>query len=234
MLTHEPTPYGNFFEYGENLAERLQKNKEKITFTEQLRLTFAWILQPTAQFLNRIGVQPNMLTLAGLIGTGIGGYYLSQGNFRLGAVLIGLMSLVDAFDGPLARLRGEPRNFGAFVDSVSDRYSELFIYAGLLWYSLVQDDNWLSLAVYFAGFGSVLVSYTRARAQSLGMDAKVGLFSRVERIFILGVALFFNFVFWGVAIVALGSNLTAFRRVWHVRAEAHKHESYHHDDKKEQ
>jgi len=216
------------------LADNVQEKKEEKTFTDQLRLSFAWILQPSAKFLNRIGIQPNMLTLAGLIGTAIGAYYLSLGNFRWGAILIGLMSLVDAFDGPLARLRGEPRNFGAFVDSVSDRYSELLIYAGLLWYSLVQDDNWLSLAVYFAGFGSVLVSYTRARAQSLGMDAKIGIFSRVERILILGVALFFNYVFWGVAIVAVGSNLTAFRRVWHVRAEAHKHESYHRDEQKEQ
>lgn len=217
------------------MAESVQDNKESKTFTDQLRLSFDWILKPSAQFLNRIGVQPNTLTLAGLIGTAIGAYYLSQGYFRLGAVLIGLMSLVDAFDGPLARLRGEPRNFGAFVDSVSDRYSELLIYAGLLWYSLfVQDDNWLSLAVYFASFGSVLVSYTRARAQSLGMDAKIGIFSRVERLIILGVALFFNYVFWGVAIVAVGSNLTAFRRVWHVRAEAHKDESYHRDEQKEQ
>lgn len=216
------------------MAENIQKNKDEKTFTEQLRRTFSWILDPSAHFLNRIGVQPNMLTLAGLIGTAVGAYYLALGNFRLGAVLIGLMSLVDAFDGPLARLRGEPKNFGAFVDSVSDRYAELLIYAGLLWYSLSQDDNWLSLAVYFAGFGSVLVSYTRARAQSLGMDAKIGMFSRVERISILGFALFFNYVFWGVAIVAIGSNLTAFRRVWHVRAEAHKHESYHREVQKEQ
>lgn len=212
------------------MAERTQQKKERKTFTDQLRISFDWILQPSAQFLNRIGIQPNMLTLAGLIGTALGGYYVSQGNFRLGAVLIGLMSLVDAFDGPLARLRGEPRDFGAFVDSVSDRYAELLIYAGLLWFSLVQNDEWLSMAVYFAGFGSVLVSYTRARAQSLGMDAKIGMFSRVERIIILGIALFFNYVFWGVAIIAIGSNLTAFRRVWHVRAEAHKHESYHRDD----
>jgi CDP-diacylglycerol--glycerol-3-phosphate 3-phosphatidyltransferase len=143
------------------------------------------------------------------------------------------MSLVDAFDGPLARLRGEPRDFGAFVDSVSDRYAELLTYAGLLWYSLQHQDTWLSLAVYFAAFGSVLVSYTRARAQSLGYEAKVGIFSRVERIFILGLALFFNYVFIGVTLIAVGSNLTALRRVWHVRYEAHKHESYHRKSKKE-
>ncbi len=215
------------------MAESIQKKKEKATFTDQLRVVFKWLLDPSAKFLNRIGVKPNYLTLAGLLGTVIGAYFVAQGNFRVGAILIGLMSLVDAFDGPLARLRGEPRDFGAFIDSVFDRYAELLIYAGLLWYSLVQGDNWLSMAVYIAAFGSVLVSYTRARAQSLGLEAKIGVFSRVERIFILGFALFFNYVFWGVVIIAVGSNITAFRRVWHVRAEAHKHESYHRENQKE-
>ena len=216
------------------MQESLKQKKERKTFTDLLRTNFDWLLQPVARFLNGIGVQPNMLTLTGLIGTAAGGYFASQGSFKWGAVLILFMSLVDAFDGPLARLRGEPRDFGAFVDSVSDRYAELLIYAGLLWYSLQQADTWLALAVYFAAFGSVLVSYTRARAQSLGLEAKVGMFSRVERILILSIALFFNFAFLGIVLVAVGSNITALRRIWHVRSEAHKHESYHRDPKKEQ
>lgn len=199
---------------------------EKKTLTDQLRARFAWLVQPVGAFLIRRGIRPNMITIAGLIGTAIGSLFLAQGNFVTGALIIGFTSAFDAIDGTMARLLGEPQDFGAFVDSVSDRYSELIIFAALLWYSLGIGDQWLSLAIYFAAFGSVLVSYTRARAQSLGMEAKIGWFSRVERIAVLGLALLFGFVFEGVLAVAVGANITALQRIVHVRREAHQHESY--------
>ncbi|MQC26330.1 MAG: CDP-alcohol phosphatidyltransferase family protein [Chloroflexi bacterium] len=204
------------------MAETVQQGKKRTTFTEWLRSTFRWVLEPTASFLNRMGVQPNMLTVSGLVGTSVGAWLVSQGEFSWGGFLILLMGPIDALDGALARLKGESEDFGAFVDSVTDRYSELVVYGGLLWYSLGHTLSGWSLAVYLAAFGSMLVSYTRARAQSLGMEAKVGWFSRVERVLILGPALLFNIPFIGVAIIAAGSNLTALQRIWHVRAEAHR------------
>jgi CDP-diacylglycerol---glycerol-3-phosphate 3-phosphatidyltransferase len=198
------------------------QHRDRITFTDRLRISFNWILEPTAAFLNRLGVRANMVTLAGLVGISIGAYFLSQGKFTLGGIMFLLMTPLDALDGPLARLRYEPQDFGGFVDSVTDRYSELVIYAGLLWYAQNQGDAWFSMAIYFAAFGSVLVSYIRARAQSVGLDAKVGLFSRVERYLILAPSLLFGVPFIGATLIAIGSNLTAIQRILHVRQTSRK------------
>lgn len=190
---------------------------DQVTFTDRLRISFKWILDPLANGLNRLGVRANMLTLAGLVGISVGAYFLSLGRFTIGGLIFMLMTPLDALDGPLARLRGEPQNFGAFVDSVTDRYSELVTYAGLLWFAHSEGDSLFVMTIYFAAFGSVLVSYVRARAQSVGLEAKVGWFSRVERYLTLGLALVFNLPLIGVTIVAIGSNFTALQRIVHVR-----------------
>ena len=213
---------GCFFERWLSLIEgSIEKKKEAKTFTEFLRSTFGWVLVPIVRFLDRVGVKPNMLTLAGFIGTLYSAYLFSQGQFSWGGLVYLVSGPIDALDGALARLQGEAEDFGAFVDSVTDRYSELFVFAGLLWYSLQNGDSWLAMATYLAAFGSVLVSYTRARAQSLGLEAKVGLFSRVERIIVLGPLMLFNLPYWGVGLIAVGANLTALQRVLHVRNLAH-------------
>ncbi len=191
--------------------------RDPITFTDRLRIGFGWLLDPIVDFLFRVGVHPNWLTIVGVIGIAVGAYFASQGNFFWAGLLVLLMTPFDALDGPLARRRKEPQNFGAFVDSVSDRYSELLVYGGLLWFAQGESNRWLAIATYLAAFGSVLVSYIRARAQSVGLDAKVGLFSRVERYFILGPALLLNIPFIGVSIIAVGANLTALQRIFYVR-----------------
>jgi CDP-diacylglycerol--glycerol-3-phosphate 3-phosphatidyltransferase len=175
------------------------------------------LLEPAVAFLDRLGVHPNHLTAIGVLGTTVAAYFISQRQFLWAGILILVVGPVDALDGPLARRRGEPQPFGAFVDSVADRYSELALYAGLLWVTLSGDDWRLSFLVYFAAFGSVLVSYVRARAQSLGMDAKGGILTRVERFIIMTASLMFNAPFIGVAILAVGTNLTAIQRIWDVR-----------------
>jgi len=193
-------------------GERLQ-----ITFTDRLRVNFSYLLDPAVKFLDRIGVHPNQLTALGVLGTTAAAYLVSQGQFTWAGIVVLIIGPVDALDGPLARLRGEPVGFGAFVDSVADRYSELALYAGLLWVALGSGDWRPSFLVYFAAFGSVLVSYVRARAQSLGMEAKGGILTRVERFIIMTACLVFNIPFIGVGILAVGTNLTAIQRIWHVR-----------------
>ncbi len=191
--------------------------QSQITFTDRLRVNFSYLLNPAVKFLDRIGVHPNQLTALGVLGTTAAAYLISQGQFTWAGILVLIIGPVDALDGPLARLRGEPAAFGAFVDSVADRYSELALYAGLLWVAQASDNWRLSFLVYFAAFGSVLVSYVRARAQSLGMDAKGGILTRVERFIIVTACLIFNIPFIGVGILAVGTNLTAIQRIWHVR-----------------
>jgi len=191
--------------------------KEQITFTDRLRINFSFLLDPAVAFLDRIGVHPNHLTALGVLGTTIAAYLVSQGQFTWAGIVVLIIGPVDALDGPLARRRGEPVAFGAFVDSVADRYSELALYAGLLWMAQGSGDWRLSFLVYFAAFGSVLVSYVRARAQSLGMDAKGGVLTRVERFIIMTACLIFNVPFIGVGVLAIGTNLTAIQRIWQVR-----------------
>lgn len=196
--------------------------KKKLTFTDQLRVSFKWLLDPISEWLYQHDVHPNRLTILGVLGTGFSAFLAAMGHFSWAGLVFLLMSPIDALDGPLARRRGEPEDFGAFVDSVSDRYAELMVFAGLLWYAMQQGDALWALAIYFAAFGSVLVSYVRARAQSLGMEAKVGIITRVERVLIIGPALLFNIPMVGVAILAVGSNLTAFQRIAHVRNESRR------------
>ena len=115
-------------------AGQTVKTKERRTFTDTLRLVFGNFLRSIGSLLNSWGVHPNMLTTLGLVGTAIGAIFVGIGNFTVGGLIILLMGPIDALDGAVARARGEPENFGAFVDSVSDRYIELAIFGGLFWY----------------------------------------------------------------------------------------------------
>jgi CDP-diacylglycerol--glycerol-3-phosphate 3-phosphatidyltransferase len=190
------------------------------TLTDFLRVHLQHLLDPVASFLNRIGIQPNTVTLLGLAGNLVGALWLAQGKFALGGFMVLLMGPVDALDGTMARLRGEPSEFGAFVDSVTDRYSELTIYGGLLVYALLHAELTLAFLVFLAAAGSVLVSYVRARGEALGYSVKGGMLTRVERYLVLGPCLLFNLPLVGVAIVAFLANVTALQRVLHVRRQA--------------
>jgi len=206
-------------EKGSNKVEQATEEKNKLTFTDQMRVRFRGVLDPIGAFLNRIGLMPNTMTILGLIGNTIGAFLLSQGQFTYGGLIILAMGPVDALDGTMARLRGEPSEFGAFVDSVTDRYSELVIFGGLLVF-YVQDADWvMALVTYFAASGSVLVSYIRARASSLGYDTKVGILTRMERYLVLAPTLVLGYPWVGLWIIAILANITALQRIWDIRVQ---------------
>src|SRR5512141_99494 len=191
------------------------------TLTDYLRLWFKWFLDPVGGFFNRLGITPNAMTMLGLLGNTVGAYFLARGQMLTGGLFVLLMTPIDALDGTMARLRGESGDFGAFVDSVTDRYSELIIYGGLLYYFLNRAEPLGGLLVFGAAAGSVLVSYVKARAEALGYEAKIGLLTRVERYLVLAPSLVFNQPIIGLAIIAVFANITALQRIWHVRAQAH-------------
>ncbi len=196
--------------------------KETLTLTDILRARFKGVLEPIAGFLNRLGLMPNTATLLGLLGTVIGSCFLALGQITIGGFILLVAAPIDALDGTMARLRGECSEFGAFVDSVTDRYSELFIFGGLLLY-FMQRQDWIGVGLaYLAAAGSVLVSYIRARGQSVGFETKIGIFSRVERFLVLIPCLIFNQPLIAVGVIALFSNITAFQRIWHVRSQAYE------------
>ncbi len=196
--------------------------KDRRTLTEFLRDFFKWILDPVAGFLNRLGLYPNTLTLAGLFGTAIGSFFLARGDFLVAGLILLAIGPIDALDGTMARLRGEASDFGAFVDSVTDRYSELLILGGLLAYYLIEANALLAGLVFVAAAGTVLVSYTRARAESLGFHAKLGILTRVERYVVLIPSIVLGYPQIGLAIVALLANITALQRILAVRSQARK------------
>jgi len=168
-----------------------------------------------------LGITPNMMTMLGLLGNTVGAFYLARGDMLTGGLWIALMTPVDALDGTMARLRGESSDWGAYVDSVSDRYSELIIYSGLLYHFLSLGEPVGGMLTFGAAAGSVLVSYVKARAEGLGYEAKVGLLPRVERYLVLAPSLIFNQLYIGLGILAIFANITALQRVWHVRRHAH-------------
>jgi len=199
---------------------------QKKTFTDYLRLWFKWVLDPLGRFFNQLGLTPNMMTLLGLAGNSVGAYFLAMGDMLTGGILVLVMTPIDALDGTMARLRGESSDFGAFVDSVSDRYAELIIYGGLIYYFLSIGDPVGGLLTFTAAAGSVLVSYVKSRAETLGYQAKIGLLTRAERYLVLAPSLvlssfFPNLVYIGLAIIAILANITALQRIWYVRGQAH-------------
>ncbi len=202
----------------EHSAER----EEKLTFSEHLRIIFRQPLELAGKFLHKLGIKPNIITFVGVVGTMVGSIFVALGKLPIGGIIILVMSAVDVLDGAVARAGGEPEDFGAFVDSVSDRYGELIVFGSLLWYFVEQGEVIAASVTFLAAAGSVLVSYTRARAQSLGFEAKVGLMTRTERILVLGPSLLFNIPLIGVSIIALLGNITAFQRIIHVRKQAYR------------
>lgn len=205
--------------------EHATEEKQAVTLTDLMRVRFKGVIDPIAAFFNRLGIYPNTMTMIGLVGNMIGAILLAQGYFTIGGIIILLMGPVDALDGAMARLRGMAGQFGAFVDSVTDRYSELAIMGGLLYFYVRQADQLASILVFAAAAGSVLVSYVRSRGQSLGWDTKVGILTRMERYLVLCPALILNFPVIGLWIIAIFANITALQRIYDVRRQAYLSET---------
>lgn len=190
------------------------------TFTDFMRARFGALLEPVAAGLNALGVAPNSITLLGLAGNFVGAVLLSRGQMTWGGLVILAMGPVDGIDGTMARLRGEPTKFGGFVDSVTDRWSEIVIFAGLLWYYLGQGDRTAVLLAFAATVGSVMVSYTKARAETAGYHCHGGVLTRMERYLVLAPALVLGWDIVGLWVVALLANFTALQRAVYVQRQA--------------
>jgi CDP-diacylglycerol---glycerol-3-phosphate 3-phosphatidyltransferase len=174
-----------------------------------------------AEVIAKSGVSPNTLSLLGFLFSLVVAYLLTTGAFLLGGVLVLLASAFDMLDGALARVTGSTSKFGAFLDSSLDRYSEIAIYIGLLAYFLGRGDSTQQvLLIQITVAGSLMVSYTRARAESLNMNCSVGLFARPERIIVLALGLMLDGFIPGLRvalwILAVVTNFTALQRILHV------------------
>jgi CDP-diacylglycerol--glycerol-3-phosphate 3-phosphatidyltransferase len=171
-------------------------------------------------------ITPNMLTLFGLFITSVGALLVAMGQLLIGGIVLAFAGFFDIFDGALARAAGKVYRYGAFLDSTVDRYSEGVVYLGILIYFLDHHDGFRPIIVLIALAGSYLVSYVRARAQSLGFTCDVGILARPERVVIIVAGLIleaFGLHIGGwtpltvaLVILAVGTNFTAVQRVWVV------------------
>ena len=190
--------------------------EQPATLTDWARKWGAGVLEPLARLIARTGISPNVVTVTGLI-LNIGvAWVLAQGHMRLGGLLAALVGLFDALDGALARLTGQKSRFGAFLDSFVDRLCEAVLYLGLLIFYTRHGARQEIMLIYAAIVGSLLISYARARAEGLGLECKVGLLTRMERIAILSLALILNRMSIALWVLAILTNFTALQRVYHV------------------
>jgi phosphatidylglycerophosphate synthase len=151
-----------------------------------LRRYLVWVLAPWERALSRLGISPNAIT-TGSLGTALASAIaLAVGRFALGGWLYLLTGILDVLDGRVARATGRVSQGGAYFDSVIDRYAELVVFAGLAYF---YRQSWAFILVMGAQLGSVMVSYARARGESLGIDVKVGTMQRPERVFYLGLSM---------------------------------------------
>jgi CDP-diacylglycerol--glycerol-3-phosphate 3-phosphatidyltransferase len=194
---------------------------QTVTLSDLARKRFGGLLQPVARLISRTGVSPNVVTLIGAsLNLGVA-WVLAQGHMRIGGFLVPLVSLFDALDGSLARLTARRSRFGAFLDSTMDRFSEAILYLGLLFFYTRSGASREILLIYVTIVGSLMVSYARARAEGLGLDCKVGLLTRLERIVLLTVALILDQVPTALWVLAILTNFTAFQRMYHVWKATH-------------
>jgi len=175
-----------------------------------------------ARWLGRLGLTPNALTVIGSLLTASVGVLIAQGWFVAAGVCLWLFSATDTLDGALARATGRVTVFGAFLDSVSDRYAEAAVFFGIAWYYQATVNPPGVALTYLALVGSLMVSYARARAEGVGLQAaEVGWFQRPERIVLLGVGLLLT-PFLPIALelvlaaLAILTTITVLQRVRHV------------------
>lgn len=189
----------------------------------------AWVrrnAQRLARLLGRLPITPNQVTIAGTLFTFTAAVLAGVSQLRLAGVVLAISGTFDILDGALARATKRSYPYGAFLDSTFDRYSEGAIYIGVAAYFLNHADafmRWEVLACLLALAGSFLVSYVRARAQSLGFKCDSGIFARPERVVVTVAGLVIG-VWWVlfavVVLLAVLTNVTAAQRILEVWAQA--------------
>ncbi len=189
-------------------------------------------LAPVVRLAMALHLTPNTITVIGLVIVALASVVVASGQLLLAAVILTAGSLLDAVDGALARAVGGGTTFGGFLDSTLDRAGEALLYAGIAAYYLrfIADPTWAVLGTFVALSGSFMVSYTRARAEGIGLSASVGLAPRTERLVLViaGIALaglgYVTALTGIIIIIAVLSVATVIQRIWHVRALAEARE----------
>lgn len=170
----------------------------------------------------RKGINPNILTVIGLGINGIAAYFFAAGYFRWAGLTIIVAAIFDLTDGPVARTSRRVTPFGGFLDSVLDRYSDFLLLVGLLVFYSRADRFWYVVLVAVCMIGSLMTSYTRARAESVIRSCKVAFLERPERIVLLIIGALFDRMAPVLWVMMLLSNLAVLHRVMHTYRETQR------------
>ena len=177
----------------------------------ELKPTFEKFFEPLVNLFGRLGISPNLITVTGLFLVGLGSFALYFKENLLAFLLLSLGALCDFLDGSLARRLGKNSLFGSFIDSFFDRISDALPFIAI---ALSSEDKMISLLAMLSLLFSFTVSYTRARAEGLGYELKIGLLERPERWIVLLIGVALNLINLAIFIIALGSLYTTAQRVY--------------------
>jgi CDP-diacylglycerol--glycerol-3-phosphate 3-phosphatidyltransferase len=182
---------------------------------QSLQDQFIKLLTPLTALFSKWGLNPNSFTVAGVVITAVGAAACGMGYIRLAGILILIGGFCDTIDGSLARTTGKASRLGALFDSAADRYSEFIMYLGIGAFFIHREDYSTAAGTFLALCGSFMVSYARARAESLGFEAKLGFMQRSERIVLIGLGALIHIASFKIAIwlVAILANFTALQRI---------------------
>jgi len=171
------------------------------------------ITNPIVGILSKSGITPNALTFINLALNIVAAYVIATGHFLLGGGLVLVSGLFDLLDGALARFTKQTTKFGAILDSTVDRISEAAILCGLLIWYLARGGRLEIVLIFAVLIGSFLVSYVRARAEGLGWQCQVGLFTRAERVIVLAIGLLINQIFIALCVLVVFVFTTVVQRL---------------------
>jgi CDP-diacylglycerol---glycerol-3-phosphate 3-phosphatidyltransferase len=170
------------------------------------------IADPVGRAVARTGVTPNMISIFGFFGNGFAAWLIIRENLLWAGIVYLFFSALDFVDGAVARATGQASDYGAVLDAILDRASEALVLVAVAWYFAERGEHVQAALAYAALFGSVAVSYMRARAEILGLTMREGLFRRQERVALLGIGLLLNGLTVVIAALALLANITALQR----------------------
>jgi CDP-diacylglycerol--glycerol-3-phosphate 3-phosphatidyltransferase len=193
-------------------------------FDGRFRAPVERAVKPIGDGLRRTGLTPDHLTILGLLIGVAAAVAVGSGRLRLGLLLVILAALPDLLDGALAKASGSSSQRGAYFDSVIDRVTDALMFGGLCWYLAVGDDPRLAVLPFAVMGVSSTISYQRAKAESLGLDAKGGLMERAERVILLCVGLLFESllvpILWIMLVLVTITAVQRFIKVWKQAAVA--------------